>query len=377
SPSGSAREPCAASSRFRRPSGCSSLVMRDCGQVKGRAVRWSHAPSKHVGCCLHGVVGTASEPARAPPGREAGKSSSRSSGDCRAGSIRYPVPQTERCTPVAHLRARFTNACTWSGQSCSVAGSKSAPLGHTSVCTSASRRTWRKSVGSRSGPKSSPARTGSKSIVCAVIHANVAVRADDRQGLERLCRYVLRPPVAQDRLELTADGRVLVILKGEWSDGTTHLLFEPVELLEKLAALTPRPRINLVLYHGVLAPHARWRGRVVAHARAEAGASAQADAAAPDRVEGSPDPAPEARIGARREPANAAERPTPSGVSKPRHWTWARRGRRRGHGNPTQPLTGPDPWPGSGLRAELGRRRRRGTPGVGYRRPVGPGTSGG
>jgi len=27
------------------------------------------------------------------------------------------------------------------------------------------------------------------------------------------------------------------------------------------AALTPRPRINLVLYHGVLAPHARWRGR--------------------------------------------------------------------------------------------------------------------
>jgi hypothetical protein len=39
-------------------------------------------------------------------------------------------------------------------------------------------------------------------------------------------------------------------------DGTTHLLFEPVELLEKLAALTPRPRINLILYRGVLAPHA-------------------------------------------------------------------------------------------------------------------------
>ena len=41
---------------------------------------------------------------------------------------------------------------------------------------------------------------------------------------------------------------MLVLLKGEWSDGTTHLLFEPVELLEKLATLTPRPRINLVLY---------------------------------------------------------------------------------------------------------------------------------
>jgi hypothetical protein len=48
-----------------------------------------------------------------------------------------------------------------------------------------------------------------------------------------------------------------------WRDGTSHLLFEPVELLEKLAAITPRPAINLLLYHGVLAPHARWRSRVV------------------------------------------------------------------------------------------------------------------
>jgi hypothetical protein len=37
--------------------------------------------------------------------------------------------------------------------------------------------------------------------------------------------------------------------------GTRHLVFEPLELLDKPAALTPRPRINLVLYH-VLAPHA-------------------------------------------------------------------------------------------------------------------------
>jgi hypothetical protein len=42
-------------------------------------------------------------------------------------------------------------------------------------------------------------------------------------------------------------------------------VFEPLELLEKLAALTPRPRINLVLYRGVLAPHAGWRARVVAY----------------------------------------------------------------------------------------------------------------
>ena len=55
---------------------------------------------------------------------------------------------------------------------------------------------------------------------------------------------------AQERLTRTADGQMLLTLKAEWSDGTTHLLFEPIELLERLAALTPRPRINLGLHHG-------------------------------------------------------------------------------------------------------------------------------
>ena len=60
-----------------------------------------------------------------------------------------------------------------------------------------------------------------------------------------------RPAVAQDRL--LADGRVVLTLKSAWTDGARQLLFEPLTLLEKLAALIPRPRINLVLYHGVLA----------------------------------------------------------------------------------------------------------------------------
>jgi hypothetical protein len=72
--------------------------------------------------------------------------------------------------------------------------------------------------------------------------------------------------VAQDRLQRLDDHRILLTLKTAWADGTRHLLFTPTELLEKLAALTPRPRINLILYHGVLAPHARWRARVVAAA---------------------------------------------------------------------------------------------------------------
>jgi len=47
------------------------------------------------------------------------------------------------------------------------------------------------------------------------------------------------------------------------SDGTTNLRFDPIDLLERLAALTPRPRINLILYHGLLAPRAAWQPLVV------------------------------------------------------------------------------------------------------------------
>ena len=56
-------------------------------------------------------------------------------------------------------------------------------------------------------------------------------------------------------------------LKTPWHDGTTHLLFEPLDFVAKLAALVPRPRKNLVLYHGVLAANAAWRSRVVSHGR--------------------------------------------------------------------------------------------------------------
>lgn len=58
--------------------------------------------------------------------------------------------------------------------------------------------------------------------------------------MEGLCRYLLCPPLAQDRLRLRADGRVLVKLKTAWHDGTSHLLFEPTQFLKKLAALNCR-----------------------------------------------------------------------------------------------------------------------------------------
>jgi signal transduction histidine kinase len=86
------------------------------------------------------------------------------------------------------------------------------------------------------------------------LHAAVHVAAGDRERLERLCQYLCRPPLGQSRLHRLRDGRIAVALQRPWADGTTHLVFTPLELLERLVPLVPRPRINLVLYHGVLAP---------------------------------------------------------------------------------------------------------------------------
>jgi hypothetical protein len=96
--------------------------------------------------------------------------------------------------------------------------------------------------------------------------------------LERVCRYVLRPPVAIERLHLTDDGRVRLSLRQPWRDGTTDLVFTPLELLERLAVLVPRPRINLILYFGVLGARATARAEVAGPGCAiSAGESAPAE----------------------------------------------------------------------------------------------------
>ena len=95
------------------------------------------------------------------------------------------------------------------------------------------------------------------------VHAGVCVPARDRIRLERLLRYASRPPLSTERLSLLPDGRLLYKLKRRWSDGTTHVIYEPMELMERLAALVPPPRFNITRFYGVLAPAATFRPSIV------------------------------------------------------------------------------------------------------------------
>jgi len=74
------------------------------------------------------------------------------------------------------------------------------------------------------------------------LHADVNVPARDRRRLERLCRYIVRPPLALDRLEALPDGHLAYRLKTRWRDGTTHIVMERRELLERLAPHSSRRR---------------------------------------------------------------------------------------------------------------------------------------
>jgi hypothetical protein len=102
--------------------------------------------------------------------------------------------------------------------------------------------------------------------------SGVAVNTRERKKLERICRYISRPALSEARLELTDQGMVRYVgaacrLKTAYRDGTTHVVFEPIDFMAKLAALVPRPRTNLTRFHGVLArgglpSNSRYRERI-------------------------------------------------------------------------------------------------------------------
>jgi len=112
------------------------------------------------------------------------------------------------------------------------------------------------------------------------LHAATICEAWQRSRLERLCRYITRPPIATKRLSVDGQGRVVYRYKHPFRDGSTHVVLEPLDFMfrmngmpraqgcagatvARLAALVPRPRLNLTRFHGVFAPNFKHRERIV------------------------------------------------------------------------------------------------------------------
>lgn len=95
------------------------------------------------------------------------------------------------------------------------------------------------------------------------LHAGTVCEAHQRSKLERLCRYITRPPIATKRLSVDDRGRVVYCYKRPFRDGSSHVVLEPLDFMARLAALVPRPRLNLTRFHGIFAPNIKHRHKTV------------------------------------------------------------------------------------------------------------------
>jgi hypothetical protein len=113
------------------------------------------------------------------------------------------------------------------------------------------------------------------------LDASVRIHGSDAGGRERLLRYCARPPFALERMRIERRGegagehtataslgddgirQVIYLPARPTRDGLTVLALSPLEFLAALSRLIPPPRVHRHRYHGVLAPNARLRERVI------------------------------------------------------------------------------------------------------------------
>lgn len=108
---------------------------------------------------------------------------------------------------------------------------------------------------------------------------NVDVRppigGGDHENLARILAYMLAPAVRDKQLTVQADS-VLLELKRERSDGTTHRRYAFDQVFDRLAFMVPPRYANLIRFHGVYAPNAALRADVVPEGQEPSGSAPQA-----------------------------------------------------------------------------------------------------
>jgi hypothetical protein len=117
------------------------------------------------------------------------------------------------------------------------------------------------------------------------LHAATRAGGLDDAGREALLKYVLRPPIATERVQRGPDGLVRIALKRPFSDGTVAVDLDPLSLLCRLCASVPSPKLHTVRYAGVLAAHSKLRSLII-----PAPSDADADAATAHPSDETPPP---------------------------------------------------------------------------------------
>src|SRR6266498_251204 len=78
------------------------------------------------------------------------------------------------------------------------------------------------------------------------LHAATRAGALDDVGREALLRYVLRPPIGQERVQPQSNGLVRIALKRAYADETFAVDMDPLSLLCRLATSVLPPRFHTV-----------------------------------------------------------------------------------------------------------------------------------
>ena len=140
--------------------------------------------------------------------------------------------------------------------------------------------TYRIAVGSQAGRKvftlqtlptsGDPFGDGIGKVAGSSLHAGVAAGPMNARSSNGCAGTSAARRYPEKRLSLTRGGNVRYQLKTPYRDGTTHVIFEPLDFIARLAAPVPKPRVNLTRFHGVFAPNSRHRALVTPAKRGRA-----------------------------------------------------------------------------------------------------------
>ena len=88
-----------------------------------------------------------------------------------------------------------------------------------------------------------------------------AIPADDGDQLERMARYLTRPPIAMGSVMLTPEGQVLISTPPDPRTGESIKILDPLEWIQAITSQIPDPRQHVALYYGAYANRARAKYR--------------------------------------------------------------------------------------------------------------------